>query len=402
MEMVPIRRRGPPTGPRRALLDDEDVFRDEWSPPPPGGNQQHQRRQRRRRRGDGRLVSPPTNYHAPQVPGVSPFFPQEEPQPLPYLTGSAQGQTLVEHIHHNLLQQTNPAQDLSISCISYGCLCVQCVRTQEIGLTENFGKFDLLLEPGFYCMAWPYSNIAARLSLRVQQLDVVCETKTKDNVFLHISTCVQYRVIPEMAYYAYYRLANPQLQIRSYVFDVVRATVPTLNLDALFVSKETVATAIHQQLYAVMHDYGYEILDSLCTNIVPTPTVKQAMNEVEACRREKLATPYQAEANKILTLKAAEGLAESKYLSGVGTANQRTNIVKGLKESANTWGNVEGMDFSQVMDLLLLTQYSDMLAHVGSNNLMLRATPGECMEIRQGLEEQRSEKAAQRLDATPA
>ena len=381
--MVPLRMR---KNPRRPLGSRQepllDVFQNEWLPP---GEQshRHRRRQTHMHTHEHRL-SPSTNYEAPIVVGV---IPQQQGQfhtELPYLDGS-HGRSLVHHIHHNLLEQTNPAEYLSIPLCSYGELCCQCVHTQEIGITENFGAFDLLLEPGLYILCWPYSTIAARMSLRIQQLDVVCETKTKDNVFVHIQISIQYKVIAEMAYFAHYRLEDPRQQIRSYVFDVVRAQVPLMEVDQVFLSKHEIADEIQSRLRLVMSDYGYEICNSLCTNVTPTHSVKRAMTEVEACRREKLAMPYRAEANKISRIKKAEAHAQSTYLQGVGTANQRMHIVKGLKESAENWGTEQNLEFSHVMDILLLTQYMDMLAHVGANSLILRPAPGEVADIRQGL-----------------
>ena len=193
MEMVPLRMRKnpPPPGSRQEPL--LDVFQNEWLPP---GEQSHRHR---RRQTHDHLLSPSTNYEAPIVVGMIPQQQRQFHTELPYLDGS-HGRSLVHHIHHNLLEQTNPAEYLSIPLCSYGELCCQCVHTQEIGITENFGEFDLLLEPGLYILCWPYSTIAARMSLRIQQLDVVCETKTKDNVFVYIQISIQYKVIAEMAY----------------------------------------------------------------------------------------------------------------------------------------------------------------------------------------------------------
>lgn len=171
------------------------------------------------------------------------------------------------------------------------------------------------------------------LSLRIQQLDVYCETKTKDNVFVQVAVAVQYRVISEKAYDAYYRLSDPREQVRSYVFDVVRSTVPRMELDEAFASKEDIANAVLQQLTAVMADYGYEIMESLVTDLSPDARVKASMNEINASRRLKEAAEHKADADKIKQIKAAEAEAESKYLSGVGVARQRKAIVNGLQES---------------------------------------------------------------------
>ena len=83
--------------------------------------------------------------------------------------------------HNTVLKQDNPAKDLAWDCCSHGCFCIQCVRTQEIGISENCGAFDGIVGPGLYCGVWPCSSIVSRLSLRVQQLDITIETKTKDD-----------------------------------------------------------------------------------------------------------------------------------------------------------------------------------------------------------------------------
>jgi regulator of protease activity HflC (stomatin/prohibitin superfamily) len=139
------------------------------------------------------------------------------------------------------------------------CLCFSCVRTQEVAIVEDLGQFKQLLDPGLHFLLCPLQSIVGRLSLRIQQLDVVCETKTKDNVFVQVAVAVQYRVLLESAYDAYYRLTDPRQQIQSYVFDVVRSTVPKLELDEAFASKDEIAQAVLDQLTAVMKDYGYEI-----------------------------------------------------------------------------------------------------------------------------------------------
>jgi regulator of protease activity HflC (stomatin/prohibitin superfamily) len=255
------------------------------------------------------------------------------------------------------------------------------VRTQEVGLSENFGRFEAVIAPGLHLQCWPCATIAARLSLRIQQFNVLVETKTEDHVFCHVQITVQYRIIPEMAYFAYYRLQQPQLQLQSHILDVVRAAVPLMTVDQLYQSKQRVANAVHERLASVLCEYGYDIVTALVTHITPTPTVQWAMNEVEACRREKLAKPQIAEARQIQIIKQAEAQAEADYLQGVGVAKQRREIYAGLRENARELEN----DFEHVMDILLLTQYFDLLAHMGANEMFVRAVPGEVMNIQQGL-----------------
>jgi regulator of protease activity HflC (stomatin/prohibitin superfamily) len=270
----------------------------------------------------------------------------------------------------------NPAKDLA-SIFSNGACCCQCVRTQEVGITENFGQFERVIPPGFYCLSWPFSNIAGRLSLRIQQIDVVCETKTKDDVFL------QYRVIVEKTFDAYYRLTDPGIQLKSYVFDVVRSEVPKMTIDQLFLSKQDIADAVFSRLTTVMHEYGYEIITSLVTDVMPTQKVRDSMNEVEACRRLKEAMPHRAEAEKTRIVKQAEADAESMHLHGCGTARNRRAVAQGLNESIETLSQEQCA--KDVMDLLLLTQYIDMLGAVGGNQLIISHTPGNVKSLRQSL-----------------
>ena len=146
-----------------------------------------------------------------------------------------------------------------------GCCCLICVRQNEVGVVEDLGQFKKLLSPGLHCLCWPFQQVAGRLSLRIKQLDVVCETKTKDNVFVQVAVAVQYNVLAESAYDAYYRLTDPRGQIQSYVFDVVRSTVPKMELDEAFASKDEIATAVLRQLQDVMRGYGYAIRNTLVT-----------------------------------------------------------------------------------------------------------------------------------------
>mmetsp|Transcript_25772 Transcript_25772/g.37448 ORF Transcript_25772/g.37448 Transcript_25772/m.37448 type:complete len:280 (-) Transcript_25772:298-1137(-) len=257
-----------------------------------------------------------------------------------------------------------------------GCFCCQCVRQQTVGVVEDLGQFKSLKDPGFHCIMWPCSSIVGRLSLRVQQLDVRCETKTKDNVFVEVSVAVQYRVIQESAYDAYYRLTDPRGQIESYVFDVIRSTVPRLELDESFTSKDDIASAVLGQLRDVMKDYGYEIIKSLVTDLNPDIKVKTSMNEINASKRLKEAASHKAEADKVRQVKAAEAEAEARYLSGLGVARQRKAIVQGLQSSVSEFSDdVKGASPKDVMDIVLLSQYFDTLNAVGANNIIVEYDP---------------------------
>jgi len=256
------------------------------------------------------------------------------------------------------------------------CGCLICIRTQQVGIVEDLGQFKKLVDPGLHCICYPFSSVAGTLTLRIQQLDVECETKTKDNVFVKVGVAVQYRVITESAYDAYYRLSDPSGQIQSYVFDVVRSTLPKLKLDEAFASKDEIAAAAKNQLEVVMREYGYEILNTLVTDMDPDDANKNSMNEIMASKRLKESASHKAEANKVQQVKAAEADAESRYLSGVGVARQRKAIVQGLQASVTAFSEeVEGATPKDVMDILLLTQYFDTLSVVGANNLILEHDP---------------------------
>ena len=290
----------------------------------------------------------------------------------------------------NNIKQRNPAQDLAEnSLFSYGCMCCQCVRTTEVGITENFGRYDTLLEPGFHCLPWPCADIAGRMSLRINLIEVVCESKTLDSVFCTLAVTVPFRIIAERAYDAYYRLTDPSTQIKSYVFDVVRSEVPKMTLDELFLSKSTIANRLNKQLKFLMEDYGYEIFQTLVTDVRPAREVQQSMNEINASRRLKVAMGYLADAEMIRIRKDAEAHAEELYLQGVGVSGGRKALVKGLIESLNEEVTSMSMSMSmkqhmsrkEVMNLLLVTQYNDVLHAASMNdnnsNMVLQVDPSQ-------------------------
>ncbi|KAF3655700.1 Hypersensitive-induced response protein 4 [Capsicum annuum] len=240
--------------------------------------------------------------------------------------------------------------------------CVQ-VDQSTVAITEQFGKYQDVLQPGCHCLPWFLGyQLAGNLSLRVQQLDVRCETKTKDNVFVNVVASIQYRALAEKANDAFYKLSNTKGQIQAYVFDVIRASVPKLNLDDVFEQKNEIARA-------AMSAYGFEIVQTLIVDIEPDEHVKRAMNEINAAARMRVAANEKAEAEKILQIKRAEGEAESKYLSGLGIARQRQAIVDGLRDSVLGFSvNVPGTSAKDVMDMVLLTQYFDTMKEIGASS----------------------------------
>merc|ERR1719407_149847 len=218
--------------------------------------------------------------------------------------------------------------------------------------------------------------------MRLQQMEVSCETKTKDNVFVLIRVAVQYQVNDdeESIKNAHYRLTNPKQQIESYVFDVVRSSVPKIDLDDVFTTKEEIAQNIKSELTSAMSSFGYAILASPITDINPDDQVKRAMNEINKQRRLRVAAEDEGEAVKIRAIKEAEAVAsrteiqakadaEAKFLAGQGIARQRQAIMEGLRESVNAFkSEVAGVDAKAVMDLMIITQYFDMMKDVGAHN----------------------------------
>jgi regulator of protease activity HflC (stomatin/prohibitin superfamily) len=260
------------------------------------------------------------------------------------------------------------------------------VRQQTSAIVERFGRFTRIAPAGLNLKIPYIDRIAVRLSLRIQQLDVNIETKTKDNVFVNVIVSVQYYVLPSKVVDAFYKLQDPQGQITAFVFDTVRARVPSMLLDDLFEKKDEIAMAVKSELDAVMDDFGYGIVKALVTDIDPDANVKKSMNEINAAQRLREAAVQQAEADKIRVVKAAEGEAESKALQGIGIANQRKAIIDGLKESVENFNkSIDGTSAEDVMNLVLMTQYFDTLKEIGlasqSNTIMIPHSPGGMGDI---------------------
>ncbi len=255
------------------------------------------------------------------------------------------------------------------------------VDTAETSVIQRFGKFVRIAGPGLnFKMPW-LEQVAGRVNLRVQQLVVPVETKTKDNVFVKVLVSVQYQVIQTKVYEAYYKLQSPGDQITSYVYDSVRSQVPKMLLDDVFEKKDDVADAVKTELQNVMNEFGYTILKALVTDVDPDAKVKSAMNDINAAQREQVASQARGEADKILKVKQAEAEAESKALQGKGIADQRKAIIEGLRDSVETFkASVEGATARDVMMLVLMTQYFDTLKEIGaqakSNTILVPHSPG--------------------------
>ena len=260
------------------------------------------------------------------------------------------------------------------------------VNTAQVAIITRFGKFLRIAEPGLNWKAPYFDSVAGIVSLRVNQINLTMETKTKDNVFVTIPISVQNRVRPEKAYDAFYKLSDPVAQIKSYVEQVILGHVPSMTLDDVFASQSSIAAAVKQELDSDMAAFGYEIVNVLVTDIVPDAKVKSAMNDINAAQREQVAATARGEADKILVVKKAEAEAESKALQGQGIANQRKAIVEGLQASIEQFQKaVEGATSRDVMQLVLVTQYFDTLKSIGESDktstLFLAHSPGAVSEV---------------------
>jgi regulator of protease activity HflC (stomatin/prohibitin superfamily) len=260
------------------------------------------------------------------------------------------------------------------------------VRTAEVAVITSFGKFLRIAQPGLNWKRPFVDAVAGTVSLRVNQITLTMETKTKDNVFVTIPISVQNRVRAENVYDAFYKLADPVAQIKSYVEQVILGHVPGMTLDEVFASQSSIAAAVKQELDADMAAFGYEIVNVLVTDIVPDEKVKSAMNDINAAQREQVAANARGEAEKILVVKKAEAEAESKALQGQGIANQRKAIIEGLQVSVEQFQKaVEGASSKEVMQLVLVTQYFDTLKSIGENNktstLFLSHSPAAVKDV---------------------
>jgi len=241
------------------------------------------------------------------------------------------------------------------------------VKQQKTAIVERLGRFHSVKSAGLQFKIPFIDRVAGRMSLRVQQLDVNVETKTYDNVFVRLKVSVQFHVLKDAIYDAFYRLESSQQQITAYVFDVVRAEVPKMKLDDVFERKDDIAVAIRRELEEAMNEYGYGIIKALVTDIDPDQEVKQAMNHINAAERNQRAAEYEAEADRIHIVAKARAEAESKRLQGQGIADQRREIARGLEESVEVLNRV-GINSQEASALIVVTQHYDTLQSMGESN----------------------------------
>jgi regulator of protease activity HflC (stomatin/prohibitin superfamily) len=252
------------------------------------------------------------------------------------------------------------------------------VKQQTAAIIERFGRFNSIRQSGLQLKIPLVDRIAGKVSLKIQQLDVIIETKTLDDVFVRLKVSVQFMVIKLKVYDAFYKLDYPHDQITSYVFDVVRAEVPKMKLDDVFVKKDDIALAVKAELNDAMSDYGFDIIKTLVTDIDPDQQVKNAMNRINAAEREKVAAQFEGDAARILIVEKAKAEAESKRLQGQGIADQRREIARGLEESVDVLNRV-GINSQEASALIVVTQHYDTLQAIGqetnSNLILLPNSP---------------------------
>jgi regulator of protease activity HflC (stomatin/prohibitin superfamily) len=259
------------------------------------------------------------------------------------------------------------------------------VRTYTAGVVERFGKFDRIVRPGLHVLV-PFAESVYMVDLQVKQAQFSVETKTRDNVFVQIPVSVQYQVLEDKIFDAFYKLSSPQKQIESFVFNSILGHVPKLSLDETFEQQSGISVAVKVELDSIMSGFGFNILTALVTDIVPDVKVKAAMNDINAAQRAQVAAQARGEADKILKVKQAEAEAESKALQGKGIAAERQAIIDGLRQSIeNFQSSVPGTTAEDVMALVLLTQYFDTLRDIGTrggtNTLFLPNNPGAAQDF---------------------
>eukprot|EP00919_Chromeraceae_sp_WS-2016_P003804 GHVR01009234.1.p1 GENE.GHVR01009234.1~~GHVR01009234.1.p1 ORF type:complete len:284 (+),score=59.48 GHVR01009234.1:652-1503(+) len=247
--------------------------------------------------------------------------------------------------------------------------CCSSINQDQIGIVEKCGEFSHTISPGCNLIGLPcVCHVRGKLSTRLMQLNVEVLTKTKDNVFLSMTIAVQFFVLPNRAYDAFYRLSEPLNQINAYVFDVVRSEVPKLNIDQVFLDKDEVAEAVQGELQKSMDSFGYFILKALVIDISPDAKVRAAMNEIEANKRLRLANQEKAEMDKFIMIKTSEAMSEGQYLQGVGISRQRAAIIDGLRDSIVGFTDESSIDNKTVLDMVMITQYFDTIRELSHNN----------------------------------
>lgn len=267
---------------------------------------------------------------------------------------------------------------------------VKIVQEKSAKIVQRLGSFSRILHPGVNFCVPILETVAGTVNLKVQQLDIHIETKTKDDVFVKLQVSVHVQIMKSKVKEAFYELDDPYSQISSYIFDTVRAEVPKLELDDVFSRKDDIATAVKAELSEHMEKYGYSIVQTLITDIDPDAMVKESMNRINAAKRNKEAIYEDAEGRKIAKIKDAEADKESKRLQGEGVAEQRLAIIKGFADSVEDFSNtLEDVSPVEIMQFVLLTQHYDTIKDIGEKNssIIVPYSPGNLQNLQQQLME---------------
>jgi len=273
-------------------------------------------------------------------------------------------------------------EDPSLPFGGFG-ICCSCVSAGSVGVVQQFGKFQGYMEPGInlYC---PCVQSVSQVSLAVRQIECRTECKTKDNATMSVRTAIQYRINKQRIKQAVFEIDNPEAQIRAAVDNVVRSSIPNLELEAAYSNKDSLCSDILASVKAAMQPYGYLITNVLVTDLSPDATLLQAMNAQLAARRQRDAAIEQGEAQKVLQVKAAEADAEAKFLAGQGMARMRTAIAEGFKESMVSM-SAGGLQPQEAMHMMITTQYLDTLKDFANNpnksSIMVPHGPGAVKDI---------------------
>jgi len=277
---------------------------------------------------------------------------------------------------------------IAVGSIIYAGIVI--TSQQTVKIVERLGKFHRIAQPGFSLRIPVLDRVVATLELRVQSLDANLETKSRDNVFVTALVSTQYRIDPAQTAQAYYELSDPERQIQAYIADAIRSAIPQMDLDEAFEKKDEVARRVQKSLADGMKGFGIIIVNTLITGIDPAHDVKDAMNNINAAQRQRIAAQEIAEADRIKVVTRAQGEAERQKLEGKGIADQRQAIVDGLAASFKQLEE-HGMDESEVLNLLMLNQYMDTLQRLGehgkASTIMLNGGPGAMNDLRQSVME---------------
>lgn len=255
-----------------------------------------------------------------------------------------------------------------------GWMSLFIVPQQKAVIIERLGKFNRVTGAGLRVKIPLIEVIAARVDLRTRQEEFAIDAKTRDNVTVTMAIAAQYRVstapgaTPQQSgiYRSYYMLANPVSQMRSYLIDALRSSVPQYTLDEVFDKKDAIASDVNRTVSDLMVDYGYDVVSTLITSIDLPADVEQSMNRINSAQREKEAAQSLAEAERIKVVTEARARAEAMEQAGRGIAAQRKAIADGISESLAVIKS-SGVSAAEANQLFIFTQWTDMMSEFARN-----------------------------------